>query len=272
MKAFHSFIRSFMPRKELFSTFLVDAFILALIVGAFWSFGSLLTAKAYAISGGKSVEELKMGLLSGSLEYNQNLLRNIQIFTYTLIGGGILLLVMALFGFSWSRAIVWYEITKQKLTRNNYWRWNALSLILLFIFIILAGFYVVFRIVFNLLLFFINNQTAFNIINKVLLAIFLMAFLFWVFLAGHSFAQKYRVWESLGNAFHLIKLHWSNLWKAYLFSLGTLLIITVILYLLNWLLRFYPTVYNIINIVVLLLFLSWMRLYVIEMVDEHKVF
>jgi hypothetical protein len=99
-----------------------------------------------------------------------------------------------------------------------------------------------------------------------------MAFLFWVFLVGHSFAQKYRVWESLGNAFHLVKLHWSNLWKAYLFSLGTLLLITIILYLLNWLLRYYSTVYTVVNLAVLLLFLSWMRLYVMEMVNEHKVF
>lgn len=91
-------------------------------------------------------------------------------------------------------------------------------------------------------------------------------FLIFVFLVYFSFAERYKVWESIGKGFGLVKAKWKRLWKLWLLALGTAAVVTLVLLPVRGL--FYGYGLTVLNLVVSLLFLAWMRVYLFKMVKE----
>ncbi len=246
-------------------TFIIDGVIVTLLLFLFLGFGKLLEAKAYAISGGKTVEEVKMALLSATPETAELFLQNVKTFAYLFILGSIIVVILALFLFSLSRAVLWYHLLHKKLTAKNYWRWNIITLVMLLLLIPYLLLLLLLRLGINILLP-ISSDTTYTIVTQGVSFLFVVFFFVILFLVYHSFAERYKVWESLGQAFHQFKVRGRALWMVFLFSFLTGIIISLLFSLIKnkFLLYQTPLVQSIIGAGVLLLFLSWMRLYLLK--------
>jgi len=261
-----TYLKSWKLSSLFWTSFLVESLTFTLLTLLFIGFGKLLELKAYAISGGRSVEELKTALLSGTVQSNQAFLQDIQIFTFLLIVGSILTISIAILVFSYAQYSIWNALLNRK--HRHYWKWNFLTLVTLLLGAVYVLFFIIIRLILNLLLSTLPSD-AFTLITNVLSLLFVFAFLTFLFLIYYSFTQKYKVWESIGDAFHLIKTNWSSLWKFYLLTVLTTIIVSMSV---SFLVRFLPFhqewVSTSISLGIFLLLLSWMRLYLLKTIHH----
>lgn len=261
-------LRSFKPKKELFYTFALDVIMVLILFLMIFSFSKILNAQAYALSEGKDVEQVKMELLSGSVEKSQQFAENMRSLALTLIIGGVFVLVIGLFIFSLSQAGIWYKLIGKKLERRNYWKWNVMIIVLTILFLIYALVYGV--ILLGILKLFIPQQGAWVYLLSAISMFFLLLAAWVLMLACYSFAHKYKVWESLGDTFHQIKIHWAKMWKGFLFSYAVLVLLNVIILGVLWgaaKLGASENVLLVINIALMLLYLAWLRVYIVEWIS-----
>ena len=266
---FHTYFNSFKLKTEFWTSFIVEALTVTLLTLFIYGFARLLELRAYTISGGRSVEELKTALLTGSLESNQIFLHNIQVFTYLFIVGGILTLLITLFVFSFAQASIWNGLIHSQFTSKKYWKWNSLNLCLLFLSVLYVLVYVLLRIVLNLV-FASLPAAAFTIITNFITFSFLLGFFLIMYLAYYSFVKNYQVWLSMGNAFHLLKTKWNSLWRFYLLTVATAILLSVLISLLRRLFPVQPQwMAMLISVGTFLLLLSWIRLYLIQTLSHE---
>jgi hypothetical protein len=262
-----NYLHSFKLNRNFWYTFILEAAAIAAIVLIILAFGNILTAKAYAISGGKSPDELKLMLLSGTEETAKDFLSKIKIFTVLFVGGGILLIVILLMLFSLAQKSIWDKLTAQKFSWLNFWRWNMMTLLLILFFIIYILVYAIFRLTINLLI--PLTGTAYTITWQIINLFFLLTFLLFFFITLYSLAEKHKVWEAIGNTFHSIKSHWNKLWKLFLLSWAALILLSLIIWLLSKGLSlvnifFSATAWTVITAAFFLAFVSWMRNYTVK--------
>ena len=262
-----TYLHSFKLNRNFWYTFILEAAAIAAIVLIILAFGNILTAKAYAISGGKSPDDLKLMLLSGSEETAKDFLTKIKTFTVIFVGGGILLILILLMLFSLAQKSIWDKLTSQKFSWLNFWRWNMMTLLLILFFIIYILIYALFRLTVNLLI--PLTGTAYTLTWQVINLFFLLVFLLFTLIMLYSLAEKHKVWEAVGNTFHLIKTHWNKLWKAFLLSWVTIILLSVFLWLISKALSlasifFSATAWTVITVAFFLAFVSWMRIYTVK--------
>ena len=251
-------------------TFIIDGVVVTLLMFLFLGFGKLLEAKAYALSGGRPVEEVKMALLSATPETAELFLQNVKTLAYLFILGSIIVVILALFLFSLSRAVLWYHLLHKQLTAKNYWRWNVITLVMLLLLIPYLLLLLLLRFGINILLP-LSSETADAMVTQGISFLWVVFFFVILFLVYHSFAERYKVWESLGQAFHQFKTKGRVLWIVFFFSFLTGIIISLLYSLVQKNLLLYQTslVQSIIGAGVLLLFLSWMRLYLLKAIKAE---
>ena len=138
-KHIKNYLKSFNFNKKYWYTFIVDGLTFFFITLLFLGLGKILEKKAYAISQGKTTEQLKALLLSGSVETNKLFLANIKSFTFYLVLGIVVALIVSLFIYSLSRTLVWNKLLKQK--SKKYWSWAGLSVILTIVLFLYLLFY-----------------------------------------------------------------------------------------------------------------------------------
>jgi hypothetical protein len=268
-KHIRNYLRSFKVNKAFLYTLIIDVVAILLILGIVLAFGKVLGDKAFALSDGKTAEQLKVELLSGTEEQALEFLAKAKSFVFVFFAGTVLTFLLLMMAFSFSRAFLWNKIKRSKLTRKNFWRWNGISLIILF----LAGAYflifAIFRIAFNVIFPLVGN-TIYFVFAKAVTLFFQLTFLLFVFLVFYSFVHKYKAWESVSDAFNLIKVHWNRIWRMFLLSLLTILLISLVLYPLGKAFFYRQNLMTIINVVVLVLFMSWQRIYMLKIVGPIK--
>ena len=187
---FKTYLHSFKLKKEWLYTFLVDIVSISIIVAILLSFGSMLNAKAVALTGGQEVETFKATLLSGSAEVGQEFLSSVKVFAATFFIGGFIVFLILLFLHSFSTKLVWELLTKKKPSWKPFWRWNALTLLfsfLSFLWVLLfAGIMVVLTTLLAL-------QGTFSFwFLRTLALLFLLLFMLLIFLTNYSFVHKYQ--------------------------------------------------------------------------------
>ena len=263
------YLHSFKLGKQFWYTFLIDALTLIFLTFLFLGFGKVLEVQAYNLSGGKTTEELKVALLSGTVDSNQVFLHHLQFFLVLLTGGSILVLLVALLFFSYSRAVVWNGILLQKFSWKRYWRWNGLVVVVAVLLLLYLLLFVAVRSILNLAGAALS-PTAFGIISTIFNIIFIFAFLIFAFFVDYSFVQKYKVWESMGEGFHLIKVHWSKIWRLFVLAVLTGMVISILSSLALRALGYQPQwVSAMVSLTVLVLLISWARLYVVHLLQRN---
>ncbi len=283
-KHFKNYLDSFKLTKNHLFTFLIDAVLFSLIFFSFSYAGAVLQRKSVEVLQGKSAEEIQTLLASSSPEQLLPFLMQLKSFLiWSLIGIAALILISFLL-FSFSQAVIWYHLLKKKLAFKNYWRWNLLDLFLIIPLVLFGLLYFIIRLLsallinlgfslapkFNLLHpVFMQNVRLFingtvNFFCSVIILVILL-------LICYQFAFKYKVWAAVGSGFSLLKRKWKNLGRLILFSTATGLVLMLITLPLKTALLNSPLILNVVNLVVALAFLAWLRIYLFKTIaEEHK--
>ncbi|MDP3989860.1 MAG: hypothetical protein Q8Q01_01495 [archaeon] len=261
-----TFLDSFKLDHIFWKTLLTDVIAFALIIGLFLSFGSLLTAKAYDISGGLTVEQLKTALLSGSQDYNKAFSDNVRNFLFIMVGGSLLIILLALAVYSFSRMVIWDTIMKKHTSVRSFLKWNLISLLMIVTGVLYSLLSIALKSPFVFLTPF-KNQVLGLFYTNMITAFFMFIFLVFMFLAYKSFAKSNKVWESIGMSFHNWKKNWSLLSYGILLMLVVMLAANVISYLIQRVFIYQPKwILTMIGLGFLLIVIAWARLYVARIV------
>ena len=250
MNSWDHYLNSFLDSKVLYS-FLIDAGFWLIITILFVLFGLLMQSKGQAL-GVQSPEDLQR-MLAASPEQAQQLAVALKSLVLISISGLIILGLVLLFGFSFSRSLIWNLLLKEK---QRYWRWNGLMIAL----IIPAAFFVLILGIIRVLTSTLSSTLAI-LLGNLLLFTLLIAFLLFISTIFLSFTTKYKVWESIGHGFYLIKAYWSVLWRMFLLSLGTGIILNLLLSSVSQFMT--STVFTIITLGLFILYFCWLRVYLV---------
>ncbi len=261
---FKTYLHSFQPKREIFYSFLLDVLAIALIMLLLIGYGRGLQSRSEAMIDGKTIEEVKAQLLLGNEAYNQQFLAQVQTIALIFFLGGLLFLLASLFILSLSSKLEWNFLLKKQ---TKYWRWNGLTPIICLFAIFVALFYAGFNLLIGT--FFPSESTLYLLFVRFIGVLLMLLFISYAFLANYAFNHSYQVWTALGEGFSLIRKQWASLWKAFLLSLGTFILLSLFIYLLGIIFSLSSTISTILGASLSLLFLSWMRYYYIRVLSHH---
>ncbi len=270
-KTLQHFFGSFKLGKDFAYTFAVDAATLSLLYLAITFWLSWWSAKLQSLL--VLFQSFGLGQIPTGVPSQWSVL-------FLVFGTPLLLLVSGLFLYSFSKALIWNYLDKKKLTRKSCWRWNALNLALLFP---LTGFALVFMAVkllaalfLNLILalipvFYLTHAALLDniriVINNVITFYLILLFLSLIFFISYSFVKKYRVWASLAAGFTLFGQKWKQLLLMLVLATLAASLLSVIMLPINQQLLYYPPLVSaLLNLLAAVLFLAWLRLYVLKTV------
>jgi len=253
MKPFKNFLKSFKLDKRFFYSFLADIGFWVAMALIFRLAAFVLNSRAQALSRGRTTEELREYLLSAAPEQLQAMAGQMQQFVWIFIISAVLFAIVFWALYSLSRKVIWSVVLKKKLEKKKYWKWNWLNTIVLCFFVLTVVVYGIVKIIL---------ARGSILMMQVLMAMFFLAFFYLMFLVYYSFIKKYEVWAGVGDAFKQIKEKFKPLAVSYVFALLTLIALAFLLMLLATVV---PQGYLFfLNAVVVLAFLAWLRLYVVE--------
>jgi hypothetical protein len=113
-----------------------------------------------------------------------------------------------------------------------------------------------------------GSQTVLDLFYNLANMFFLFILVVFVFLVYYNFNKEYKVWESMGKAFNLVKSKWKDVWPMFLFILGTAVVLSLVFWPMGKIFAYQLNILMGINLAVSLLFLAWMRIYVMRTVKE----
>lgn len=264
-KCLKKYLDSFRLKKEHAYTLVVDACFWMLMIVSAILFSSLLQKKAGPLIKGQSPEQFQEMLLTMAPEQAQAFLSNLQGLVVMFAVGTIILLVGGLFLFSLSRKLIWDKLVHNKFDKKKYWRWNLLNLVLVIPIIIFALIFGLFRIIFGYLFSLFKSQMVLDAFYNLFNLAALLILLVFVFLTYYSFSHKYRVWDSIGSAFELLKK--KKIWVTFFWALATVIILAVLSWPLAYLFR-QSTIMITVNAVISVLFVVWLRVYLVQTVKR----
>ncbi len=264
-----NYLDSFKLTKIYWQTLLTDTSAILFILLMWFSLGTLLSSRVYEITAGKTVEEFKAYMLSGSLEANQALLSSVKSFAVIFFVAVTLALILTLVIASLSGMIVWEKLFQHK---KFAWKrlagWCGLILLLLLVallYLLLFGFL---RVLLNLFTAVVSNY-AYLLITRVIDYVVFLAFLVFTFFVFYSYSETGKVWQSVSHAFSLIGLRFSRLWKAFIFIAITGIVVGLLTSLAQRFMFSFPSwVFLLFSLCLFLLFLSWTRLYVLKVIGH----
>ena len=275
-KHFKNYLNSFKFDSFHWKTFLYDFSFFAVVLLVLYFINTILQSKLSKIMGGKTTEQLQQSLLN-SPEVMLPVMQ--QLLGYLIITILILLVfcVSAFLVYGLIRARIWNTLHHKTFTKKKYWKWNVLNLALIIPSLIYLLFYLFVKTVFSGIVNFffgINSSLYYKFpylmesitlsINGIMTFMLLLLWIIIVFLTYYSFTQKYKVWESIGDSFHLLKKYWSRLWRILLLTTLTALLLTLVLWPIRSLLVNQPFMLTTLNLIFSVLYLAWFRIYLVK--------
>lgn len=263
---FRHYFNSFKFNKTHGYILAVEAVFILIMVVLLLFFGGMLEQKAMELSNGKTTEQIQQMLLSDQA-FAETFLSQMQGLVVWFVVAAVVILLGGLLLFSLSRKLIWGKLNHQCFDKNTYWKWNLLNIVLalpLFIYILLFG---IIKSIFGYLIALMQSQIVLNAFNNLINLAGVILFSTFIFLTYYSFHSSYKVWESIGKAFEIYKNRWKRLRTVLAFCFGTALLLSLILWPLTYLFRYQETLLIIINLVISLLFIVWMRVYIYKAVE-----
>ena len=266
----NSFFNSFNISKPYWVSLLIEGISFCFIAFLLTIYTALVQARTMAITGGQSIEQVKASLLQATPEAAQLFLTNIKIWVVLMLGGSLLVFLFSLFLLSYAQSAVWHTLLTQKFNwKKLYLRWSGLTIVLLIALLLYLLIYAFIRLLTNPLAA-LAGDPGYVIITNIITGIFMYAFILFIFLTYYSFTQKQKVWESIGHAFAIIKSKFSSISIMFLFILLTGVILSTILYYLQQKMYWSPALSLGINLIVFILFYTWMRFYLVQVVHHSS--
>ena len=244
--------------------FVIDLLFLGISYLLLTGYGKILQNKMATVSNGQTIEQLKQLLLTTPEVAEALRASLLSLLLLFFVGGGLVLLLLLLF-YSFTRGLIWNYLNGTKITFKNYWRWNFLNILLLFLLIPL---FIVFAIIKFSLTFLLTEGTTFTIvIDQGISLFFITTIFFFAFLLYLSFVNNYRIWKAVEKVFNTIKSRWTSIWRSFLLFFVAFIVLNLLL---RWIGKFLGLVQGtseIVTIIGILLFLSWMRLYLLKTIQ-----
>ena len=268
-----SFIKKYLKSlnfgKEHLYSLVADILTILIIVGLFYGFNFYLKEKTNALGSFSTPEQLQQALISMAPQEMENMLIQIKSILFVFLFGILFLVTASWLIYSYSRANLWNHLLQKKLAKSNYWRWNGLMALLFIITLI----YALTALILKLLLLYLSsrlwqNTTFLQTIDNIANALFIIFFFIFVSVNYYSFAEKYKVFESVGETFRKFRRLGSKIWLLFLLSVITA-ILPFLISLLFQTLNLSSRGLIFFNVIFSLLFLSWLRIYLLKTIHEH---
>ncbi len=263
MACFKTYLTSF-QEKIIPMIFGIEAFFAALWAVLFLSVSSYLNARS---AGLPSPEQFQQLLTAAPLEAQAAFasLKSFVIVSFLIV---LLFAVLFLLSYSFVQSFIWNKLLKKPFHRKSYWKWNVLHIVLIIPSLLYLFILLIITLVLQQISFLSANVTVATLFFGFLKLLYIFIFIFFIFLVYYSFTKSYYIWGSIGYAFSLLKLKWSSLWKQFLFSLGTFIVVGIILTVPPKIFLYNQTILQVIDAIVFLLFLAWFRVYLVRTLDN----
>ncbi len=264
---FREYWNSLDVKKNYWLTLIADTIYFLFCFFSLTIFFQILRKKSLVFTQGRTPQQIQELLLSGELGPVETYLSAVKTYALTMSLGFIVLAVSLLLLYSLTKSLIWNYLLGSKLNKKTYWRWNWLNIFLFLALLIylIPGALLVFitEIIVSALTF---NATVLEVVKSLITFFLIILFLTFIFLCYYSFTKKYRVFESVGQAFHLCKVHWKKLLKMLLLTLLTGAALSSIIILLSKVFLYIQPWLTVINFIISLMFLAWMRIYFLEII------
>jgi len=272
-KQFNNYVSSFKTFK--WYSALVDFSFVGIMALFLLIIGKITESAMIKISMGRSTEELKQYFLTAPVDQLQQYTGQLQFYVVLFIILAVLTLIVFIFAYSYSRALIWNRINNKKLTKKTYWKWNSLNLAILVILFLYLIFYWLMMLIFNALIKLITYPfTSFamtrpdfirgtiTLLNAILASFLIILFLTILFLTYFNFAKNYRVMDSLSWAFKKVTSKFKLTLTIIFYALLTYLFIGLLGIGIK---NIFPVVWStIFNVLLSLLYLAWFRIYLVK--------
>ena len=222
---------------------LMDLIFYAIFVPVFFIYGFIVNKKALYLQQVIGTTDVLNYLETASaLEINM-MTADLRGFIIVFLVGILIVFLIGLFSYSYSRSLIWNYLLERKFNFLKYLKFNWLNLLLLIALAILIALYSFFMII---------NQILFGII----LLFLMIGIMYFIFALYIEYTKTGRIFHSIGNAFMLMDK------KVYLLCLPVFIIISLISFIISLFVG--QTLNSIISIILLILFATWMRIFILK--------
>ncbi|GEM_PF-3130155 len=281
MKWFKEYISTFKFNFDFWSTFLVEYIFFGGLWLLFTWFSDFVNTQSKGLMQGKSLEQIQQSFTPENAQQSLAFLSQVSSFLWVFVGGLVLLIVGGFLLFGLEQAVIWYHFERKKVSWRGYWKWNVFHIVLIIPLALYGLFYVLVTLifegifkwlvelsptlyfkapsVFQGMLKFLNGVVSFSLGIWLLLLLFLM----W-----YVFAAKYKVWESIGEAFALVSQKKKRFGKLFVFALITAVLFTLVAVPFRMLFSSVAVLSMGFDLFVLFFFVAWLRLVVVAMLNE----
>ena len=206
---------SFKVNKDFWLQLLVEGLAFAFIIFMIIGFGELLEMKAFEISQGQSVDQLKSVLLAGSADYNQVFLSNVKGFALLLTLGIVAVFLASVFIYSYAQAHIWHSLMGKKFSWNVMKKWIGMTFIVLLLCAVFVLFYFLTQVV---MLFFPLDEGSALVVDRIITFLFVYGFVFVIPFLYYFFAHTGLVWKGIGDFFSYVNKKKMVFIKGYIFA------------------------------------------------------
>ncbi|MEK6900731.1 MAG: hypothetical protein AABX37_00130 [Nanoarchaeota archaeon] len=262
-----AFIKTYLHsfrQKNILHIFCIDLLFAGIAAFLLFSFGSYIQNKTKLLPPPEQLQQL----LTSSPQQAQAAFAGLKSVLVVSLLGAVIIALFLLFSYAYSRAYIWNALLQKKVSQHNYWKWNGLCLVLIIPLLIYLLLILVLTLLFQQVFSLIPSITVINLLNALLKLLYILVFLFFFLLVKYNFTKSYKIWESIGNAFTLLRTKWSSLWRVFITMLITFTIVSLLLTLPPRFVLYNQAVLQVIDIIVFLLFLAWFRVYLVRTLEE----
>ena len=274
-----TYLDSFKFKKVFREILLIDLVYFGIITTLFTITLNFFQNKFSVLTGGKTPEQVQQLLATASPEQLLPFLSQLKFYLILFLIVITLLSFFAFFSYSFSQSLIWHKLLAKKPFRH--WRWNLLNLALIIPILLYTLAALILKLISGYLFqkiatinpaFYLQNSgyldAILTLLNGMVTFLLVLLGLIIILLTHYSFTEKSQVWISIGEGFHLLKLHWKKLWKVLLLAALTAIIITLILILIKKILPTSILLDQALNLFISAFYLAWIRVYLVRTIKN----
>ncbi|HLD72860.1 MAG TPA: hypothetical protein VJA23_04705 [Candidatus Nanoarchaeia archaeon] len=274
-----TYLDSFKFKKVFGEILLIDLVYFGIITALFTIILNFFQNKFSVLTGGKTPEQVQQLLATASPEQLLPFLSQLKFYLILFLIVIILLSFFAFFSYSFSQSLIWHKLLAKKPFRH--WRWNLLNLTLIIPILLYSLAALLIKFITGYLFkkiitlnpaFYLQNSdyldAILTLLNGMVTFLLVLLGLIIILLTYFSFTEKNQVWISVGDSFHLLKLHWRKIWKVLLLAALTAIIITLILIPIKKILPTSTLLDQALNLFISAFYLAWIRVYLIKAIHS----
>ncbi|HIJ11080.1 TPA: hypothetical protein HA278_03405 [Candidatus Woesearchaeota archaeon] len=259
-------VESFIPDRKWVRSLLSDIGAIGGIAFIFITLGVIIQTKLDTVLQGTPVQDVMALLESGQPQVVQALAENLQSYIIFIIVAISLTCLLTLAIYGMSRQYLWGYLTRTPFKAKQSWKWMILSIVLVALFFFYAIPAFLTRTILTFLTSTFQNESLVAGVSATLGSWFVFIYLLFIFVVFHEFAKKQRIFATLMNVYKTFSQRKREFGKLIFVLLGAIVAVGFISFVVTKFI-FHPTYLMIYHTAIFLLFLSWLRLYTVKVLE-----